>query len=287
MNKNKLIVTNNDTLLNFLLTNIKNKSKNNIKTLLKNSNIYINNKSTTKFDYPLKKGDTIEIKYSVEVNDRTKIDIIYEDDDIIVINKPAGLLSIATDNEKEMTAYSLVSDYLKSRNKHNKVFVIHRLDKDTSGVLMLSKKESIKDMLQDNWNEIVKKRGYIAVVEGKISKDGTIRSWLKETKTNLVYSSNKEGDGKEAITNYHVIKNSDNYSLLEIDIKTGRKNQIRVHMKDINHSIIGDRKYGSTIDPLKRLGLHANVLELIHPLTKKVLHFEAQVPSKFYKIFKF
>jgi 23S rRNA pseudouridine1911/1915/1917 synthase len=286
MNKNEMIVSNEDTLLNYLLTNIKNKSKNNIKTLLKNNNIFVNNKSTTKYDYPLKKGDIIEIRYSVEVNDRTKIDIIYEDDDIIVINKPAGLLSIATDNEKEMTAYSLVSSYLKNRNKNSKVFIIHRIDKDTSGVLMLSKKESIKDIFQDNWNDIVKKRGYIAVVEGKITKDGTVKSWLKETKTNLVYSSNREGDGKEAITNYHVIKSNDNYSLLEVDIKTGRKNQIRVHMKDINHSIIGDKKYGSTIDPLKRLGLHANVLELIHPLTKKTLHFETQVPSNFYKLFK-
>jgi 23S rRNA pseudouridine1911/1915/1917 synthase len=286
MNKNEMIVSNEDTLLNYLLTNIENKSKNNIKTLLKNNNIFVNNKSTTKYDYPLKKGDIIEIRYSVEVNDRTKIDIIYEDDDVIVINKPAGLLSIATDNEKEMTAYSLVSSYLKDRNKNSKVFIIHRIDKDTSGVLMLSKKESIKDIFQDNWNDIVKKRGYIAVVEGKITKDGTVKSWLKETKTNLVYSSNREGDGKEAITNYHVIKSNDNYSLLEVDIKTGRKNQIRVHMKDINHSIIGDKKYGSTIDPLKRLGLHANVLELIHPLTKKTLHFETQVPSNFYKLFK-
>jgi 23S rRNA pseudouridine1911/1915/1917 synthase len=286
MNKNEMIVSNEDTLLNYLLTNIENKSKNNIKTLLKNNNIFVNNKSTTKYDYPLKKGDIIEIRYSVEVNDRTKIDIIYEDDDIIVINKPAGLLSIATDNEKEMTAYSLVSSYLKNRNKNSKVFIIHRIDKDTSGVLMLSKKESIKDIFQDNWNDIVKIRGYIAVVEGKITKDGTVKSWLKETKTNLVYSSNREGDGKEAITNYHVIKSNDNYSLLEVDIKTGRKNQIRVHMKDINHSIIGDKKYGSTIDPLKRLGLHANVLELIHPLTKKTLHFETQVPSNFYKLFK-
>jgi 23S rRNA pseudouridine1911/1915/1917 synthase len=286
MNKNELLVTNNDTLLNFLLNNIKNKSKNNVKTLLKNGNIFINNKSNTKFDHPLKKGDIIEIRYSVEVNDKSKIDIIYEDNDIIVINKPAGLLSIATDNEKEMTAYNLVSNYLKNRDKHNKVFVIHRLDKDTSGVLMFAKNERIKDMYQDNWNDLVKIRGYVAIVEGKIAKDGTVKSWLKETKTNLVYSSNREGDGKEAITNYHIIKSNNNYSLLEIDIKTGRKNQIRVHMKDINHSIVGDKKYGSTSDPLKRLGLHANLLELTNPLTKKILHFEVSVPNSFNKLFK-
>jgi 23S rRNA pseudouridine1911/1915/1917 synthase len=287
MNKNEIIkVDQNDTLLNFLLSTIKNKSKNNIKSLLKNGNILVNDKIITKYDYPLKVGSEIKIKYYVNVNDNFKIDIVYEDDDIIVINKPSGLLSIATDNERDRTAYTLVSSYLKIKNKNSKVFIVHRLDKDTSGVLLFAKSETIKDMLQTNWDSIVRIRSYIAVVEGKPQNNsGTIKSWLKETSTQLVYSSNKKGDGKEAITNYSVLRSNGKYSMLEILLLTGRKNQIRVHMKDIGHSIVGDKKYNSKLDPLKRLGLHANILELVSPINKKIWHFETKVPDSFNKLF--
>jgi RluA family pseudouridine synthase len=287
MKQNEMMVTNEMGLLDFLFLNIENKSKNNIKSLLKNGNIYVNNKSKTKFDYLLKKGDIVEIKYKVEVDNNHTIDIIYEDKDIIVINKPEGLLSIATDKEKESTAYSLVSNYLKKKNPHSRVFVVHRLDKDTSGVLLFAKNNDIKEVLQNNWNDLVTIRGYIAIVEGTLSnKEGTIKSWLKENKEKIVYSSNTENDGKEAITNYKVIKSSSNYSMLKITIDTGRKNQIRVHMKDIHHFVIGDKKYGSTVDPLKRLGLHANTLEFKYPITNKILHLEAPIPNIFYKLFK-
>ena len=168
-----------------------------------------------------------------------------------------------------------------------KIFIVHRLDRDTSGVMIFVKNENLKLELQKNWNEIVKKRTYIGIVEGRPKKDqDRIKSWLESTKTNRVYSSNKPGMGKEAITNYKIIRSNNFYSMLQIDIETGRKNQIRVHMQDLGHSIIGDQKYGSTFNPLKRLGLHAHKLEFVHPITNKTMCFEAEIPISFEKIFK-
>lgn len=283
-----IIVNEQIGLLDFLLKNINGKSKNNIKSLLVRSNIFVDNKMITKHDYQLHQGQKVTIKWN-QINNKEKndvIDILYEDNDIIVINKPAGLLSIATDNEKEITAYHLATDYVKRKNPKNRVFIVHRIDRDTSGVLLIAKNEAIKHLFQDNWDDLVLTRSYIAVVEGKITNESdTIKSWLKETSTKLVYSTNKTNDGKEAITNYKRLKYNSKYSLLDVNITTGRKNQIRVHMKDIGHCIIGDKKYGARTNPIKRLGLHANVLELKHPLTKKVMRFEAQIPGTFLKLF--
>lgn len=214
-----------------------------------------------------------------------KIDIIYEDKDIIVVNKPAGLLTVSTDKEKEKTLFHKVYMYIKKKNKNNKVFIVHRLDKDTSGIVLFAKNESLKIKFQNDWDNLAKERKYIAIVHGKIEKkNGEIISWLKETKTLLTYSSNN-GDGKKAITNYRLVSNNTNYSLLDIDIKTGRKNQIRVHMKDIGHSIIGDSKYGIK-DKFKRMYLHAYKLSIIHPVTKKLFEFETDIPLEFINLIK-
>lgn len=274
-------------LLEYLLKSITNKSKNNIKSMLSRGNILVDGKETTKFDYHLKVGQVVTIKtaqiFDNESNDI--LDILYEDDDLIVINKPEGLLSISTEAEKTNTAYHKVMNYLKRKNYRNRIFVVHRLDSDTSGVLMFAKNEKIKFALQDNWNDLVSVRGYMAVVEGIVPEaTGTIKSWLRETKTLLVYSSYTPNDGLEAITNYKKINNSKDYTLLEINIETGRKNQIRVHMKDIKHNIVGDKKYGAKSDPLKRLGLHAHVIEFKHPFTNKMMRFEADVPQNFISI---
>jgi len=273
-------------LLEFLYQNIKDKSKNNIKSLLSKKNTYVNGKNITKFDYQLKKGDLVEIKLFRIDNEKTKIDILYEDDGIIVVNKPSGLLSISTLKEKEKTMYHLVSDYIKKNNPKNRIFIVHRLDKDTSGIIMFCKSEKLKNIFQDNWDSLVKTREYIAIVEGNdIKESGTIKTFLKENSRMLVYATNKE-EGKEAITHYKKIKQNEKYTMLEVKLDTGRKNQIRVHMNTIGTSVIGDPKYGSTTNPIKRLGLHANVLEFIHPITKKVMRFETQVPEEFNRVFK-
>ena len=167
------------------------------------------------------------------MNKNEKLDIVYEDKDLLVVNKPSGLLTIATDKEKEKTLFHKVYLYLKKKNKNNKIFIVHRLDKDTSGLVLFAKNEDLKIKLQNNWDKLVKERKYIAVVWGNVMKNGEVISWLKETKTLLTYSSHVPGDGKKAITQYRVIVNKELYALLDITIKTGRKNQIRVHMQDI------------------------------------------------------
>ncbi|MDR0857786.1 MAG: RNA pseudouridine synthase [Oscillospiraceae bacterium] len=219
---------------------------------------------------------------------KTRGNILYEDEEIIVINKAAGLLSIASESEKLHTAYREITAYVRERSPRSRVFIVHRLDRDTSGVLLFAKNEKIKRALQDNWNKIVLTRGYTAITEGLFAeKSGTIRSFLFETKTHLMYSgrSNGAGDGLEAITKYEVSAETDKFSLLDLRLLTGRKNQIRVHMKDLGHPVIGDKKYGALQNPLGRLGLHANLLEIEHPLTRKILHFSAPVPREFTRLF--
>ena len=215
---------------------------------------------------------------------KDRIKILYEDKSIIVVSKPSHLLTISTDNEKEKTMFHKVIEYEKKKNKNNKVFIVHRLDKDTSGILVFAKNERIKRQLQDNWQNT--KRYYQAVVEGNVEKqEDTIKSYLKENKALITYSTNKS-DGKLAITKYKVIKTNKKYSLLDIEILTGRKNQIRVHMNDINHPIIGDKKYNSKTNPIKRLGLHANKLVLQHPITKQIMAFEDKTPKEMLNLFE-
>lgn len=205
------------------------------------------------------------------------LDIVYEDKYLIVINKPAKLLTISTAQEKEKTLYHLVSLYLKKKNKKNKIFIVHRLDYDTSGLILFAKSENVKEQLQINWSEV--RRKYMAVLEGKlIKREGVIQTYLKETKTLMTYSC-KDKNGKLAITEYKVIKYQDNFTLAEINIKTGRKNQIRVHMKELGHPIIGDVKYGNFKN--KYMLLHAYYLEFKHPITKQKICLETNLPNYF------
>lgn len=277
----KYIVKENEILIEFLKKMFSNLSKNSVKSLLHNEKVFVNGNMTTKYNYELNIGDVVEIRDKVAKN----IDIIYEDKDIIVINKPSGLLTVATEKEKNKTAYHLVMEYLKKKNKNNRIFIIHRLDKDTSGIIMFAKNERAKHLYQDNWNDIVKKRCYYAVIDGKMeNKEGTIKSYLKEN-GNMVYSV-KDRSGKLAITEYKVLKERKNISLLDINLKTGRKNQIRVHMKENKTPILGDLKYGEKSKLINRLALHAYKLELVNPVTKKLLTFEINMPNEFKMLFK-
>lgn len=174
---------------------------------------------------------------------KEKLNILYEDKYLIVIEKPSGLLTIGTIKEKENTLYKKVSDYVKKQHKSNKIFIVHRLDKDTSGIILFAKNEEVKRKLQRDWDKTIRK--YIALVEGNVTKNGIIKNYLGETKTLKTFITNNKNLGKLAITKYYVLKNTKEYSLLNIEILTGRKNQIRVHMESINHSIVGDKKYGS------------------------------------------
>lgn len=220
------------------------------------------------------------------MKNKKKLDIIYEDKEILVINKPSGILTVSTIKEKEKTLFHEVSDYVKKSNPKAKVFIINRLDKDTSGIVMFAKNKNVKYMYQNNWNSIVLQRRYVAVVNGVLeNKNDVIKSYLKENKALFVYSSNDKKNGKLAITNYKVIKENSKYSMLNVEILTGRKNQIRVHMSDINHPILGDKKYGNKKDGFNRLMLHALTLEIINPITNKKMEFTSKTPRVFETLF--
>ena len=279
-------VTKQCQLLDFLFEVLKGQSRNSVKSILSSKRVSIDGAPITQFDFKLYPGDTVIISATpMRKKTRSNLPIIFENDEIIVINKPSGLLSIASDNEKSSTAYRMLSDYVQQKDKHNRIFVVHRLDEDTSGVLMVAKNPEIQKALQDNWNDLVSKRGYYAIVDGQMdNKEGTIKSYLKKNAQNLMYSS-KDKNGQFSVTHYKVIKENDKYSLLDVNIDTGRKNQIRVHLGDLGHNVIGDDKYGNPSNPLKRLGLHAYCLEITHPITKKKMKFTAPMPKEFDKLF--
>lgn len=210
-----------------------------------------------------------------------KLDIIYEDKEIIVINKPSGILTVS-DGKTDNTLYHEVREYIKKKNKSNKIFIVHRLDKDTSGIVLFAKNEKIKRYLQDNWNEICINRKYLAIVEGtpRVNKS-RLENYLKESKTLQVYVTDDKRKGKLAITNYEVVKTSKKYSLLSVSIETGRRNQIRTQLAYIGNPIIGDKKYNAKTNPIHRLGLHALLLEI--KIYNKAYVFEAKMPDVFRK----
>ena len=210
---------------------------------------------------------------------KKKLDILYEDKFIIVINKPCNLLTISTNKEKERTLFHYVYEYLKQKNKNNKVFIVHRLDKDTSGIVVFAKDERTKFYLQENWNDF--KRCYVAVVEGKLKNNkGVLKSYLMETKTLYTYSVNDK-NGKLAITEYEKVLENKKYTMLSLNLKTGRKNQIRVQLSDLGNPIVGDKKYGIKKDPIRRMALHANYLEFIHPKIKEKVVIDVDIPNSF------
>ncbi len=276
------------TLMEFLIANLPHKSRNNIKSLLQNKQVLVGDQPISQFNHPLVPGQKVKISGSrsrVEQKFR-EFTIIYEDDDLIVIDKAAGLLSIATKNEKRNTAYSLLSDHVKKADAGNKIFIVHRLDRETSGLMVFAKNEEAKKRLQENWNEAVLEKNYIAVVEGVVDKkEGTIVSYLFEDKVFRMRSSQDPKKGLKAVTHFSVLKSNKNYSLLQVNIETGRKNQIRVHMQEIGHSIVGDKKYGAISSPIHRLGLHARKLVFIHPVTGEKMDFETKIPVAFMRLF--
>ncbi|MGM1048488.1 MAG: RluA family pseudouridine synthase [Bacillota bacterium] len=276
-------------LLSFLLSSISNMSRNSIKSLLARGQVMVDGQAITAYNYALKPGQTIMLSKDKAADKPALVglSILHEDDDVIVIQKDAGLLSVASPKENEMTAYRQLTAHVRSQNPNERIFVIHRLDRDTSGVMMFAKSENVQQALQNNWQDTVKERTYVALVEGAVKKsEGTITSWLKESSTLKMYSSHYPNDGQHAVTHYKTIESNRNFSLLEVNLETGRKNQIRVHMEDIGHPVVGDKKYGSKSKILGRLGLHAKVLAFIHPTDGKLMRFESSIPKSFMNPFR-
>lgn len=281
-------VTESAALLPFLLEHMEGKSRNNVKSLLSRRLVAVDGRPVTQFDTPLSPGQVVTILPApAPKSGPLPFPILFEDEHLLVINKPAGLLSVATDREKARTAYRMVTDYVKSRRIDDRIFVLHRLDRDTSGVLMFARDAQTKELFQSRWNEIVTRRGYRALVEGVPSPAcGSIRSHLVETSTHLVFSGAPGPGAKEAVTNYQVLRSGGGYSLLDLSIDTGRKNQIRVHMKELGCPVAGDRQYGARTNPIGRLCLHAGELSFLHPETGKLITFTAPTPRDFSRVFK-
>ena len=282
-----LTVEEETTLLPFLLLQVRDKSRNTVKGLLSRRQVLVDGRVTTRFDTPLAPGQHVELlPKSTAGAAELPFPILYEDAGLIAVDKPAGLLSMGNERERRRTAYRAVSDYVKAREPGRRIFIVHRLDRDTSGVLVFAKDEGLKRTLQDNWGQLVKKRGYVAAVEGHLpQREGTVRSHLHETATHLVYSGPRGRSSKEAVTRYRAVAENRGYTMAVVEIDTGRKNQIRVHMQDLGCPIAGDRQYGARTDPMGRLALHADLLVLTDPRTGRDLTLRAPLPLPFRRLF--
>lgn len=276
-------------LLEFLYAAMPERKKTAVKSLLKYGHVMTAGEVVRQFDHPLTPGMTVSVNFTrpfvVFYNRRVKL--VYEDDDIIVINKGYGLLSMGNDKIKDGTAYSIIREYIKTKDPRNKLFIVHRLDQHTSGLMVFAKSIEAKEALQHNWNNMVLRRQYVCVVEGKVLQpQGEVRGLLAENSQHIVYVTDDPRVGKPALTRYSVVKSANGYTLLEVELETGRKNQIRVHLKELGHPIVGDRKYGAKTSPINRLALHAMTLRFVHPITKKLMDFSTPVPNSFQSMVK-
>ena len=285
----KLKVTEPVELMTFLLAKMGGMSRTSVKSLLAHRQVMVNNKISTQFNLALQPNDLVIVnsgRGNIELS-HPKLRIIFEDAHLIVVEKKEGLLTVSTGNSDETTAFSILKNHVKKSSPQNRIYVVHRLDRETSGVIMFAKSKEVQLILQENWHRIITRRIYVALVEGKVEKEqDTIVTWLTENEKSLkIHSSLSDNGGQQAITHYKSIKSNENYSLLEIELETGRKNQIRVHMQGIGHPVVGDKKYGAGISPIARLGLHARLLAFYHPVTTEIVSFETPVPRNFLNIF--
>ena len=272
------------TLLPFLLQVLAPRSRTDIKSVLSHSHVKVNGTATTQFDQPLAPGDEVLINFThpfLSLNSRM-VRLMYEDPDIVVIEKQSGLLTVPAGQTREKTAQKIVDDYLYASDGHSHAYVCHRLDQYTSGILIFAKNSQVQQMFRDSWTSYVVERRYLAVCEGvPADPEGEVRSYLAENSAMKVYSTDDPEKGKLSVTRYKVLKTQGDYSQVDIQLLTGRKNQIRVHMSDLGCPIAGDRKYGAKTNPVGRLMLHNYVLQFFHPITRENLRFELPIPKNF------
>lgn len=274
-------------LLDWLIANLKGLSRNKVKDTLHGRGIKVNGKIVTQFDYPLTRGMKISVSKSKK-DDTFKsryVNLVYEDPYLVVIEKKPGILSMAA-GHKSLNVKTVLDDYFRQTKQRCTAHVVHRLDRDTSGLMVYAKDMQTEQTLEHEWHNIVYDRRYVAVVSGEMEEDeGTIANWLKDNKAYVTYSSPVDNGGKYAVTHFHVLDRTTEHSLVEYKLETGRKNQIRVHSADMNHPVCGDVKYGNGDDPLHRLCLHAYVLCFTHPITGERMEFDTPVPAAFRHVF--
>lgn len=283
------IVKENKPLLEFLLDSIENTSRTKIKSTLQGRGVKVNEKVITQFDYPLKSGMKVAVSKSKQTSEMFKnryIKIVYEDRYIVVVEKNIGILSMAA-GHSSLNVKTVLDSYFKTSRQKCTAHVVHRLDRDTSGLMIYAKDMQTEQILEHEWHDIVYDRRYVAVVSGEMEDDyGTMTSWLKDNKAYITYSSPYDNGGKYAVTHFHTLDRTTDHSLVEFRLETGRKNQIRVHSADMGHPVCGDIKYGNGDDPIGRLCLHAYVLCFYHPITRRRMEFETPIPVNFRKLFK-
>ena len=274
-------------LLEYLLKIIKGQSRTKIKATLQGRGIKVNGKCVTQFDYPLKPGMKISVS-KTKRNDTFKsryVKIVYEDQYLVVVEKAVGILSMAA-GHSSLNVKSVLDDYFSRSKQRCRAHVVHRLDRDTSGLMVYAKNMEVEQILEHEWHDIVYDRRYVAVLSGEMEDDeGTIANWLRDNKAYITYSSPVDNGGKYAVTHFHTITRTTEHSLVEFQLETGRKNQIRVHAADMGHPVCGDVKYGNGDDPLHRLCLHAFLLCFYHPITHERMEFETPIPTIFKSLF--
>lgn len=283
------IVKEDKPLLEFLLDSIENTSRTKIKSTLQGRGVKVNGKVITQFDYPLKSGMKVAVSKSKQTSEMFKnryIRIVYEDRYLVVIEKNVGILSMSA-GHSSLNVKTVLDSYFKSTRQKCTAHVVHRLDRDTSGLMIYAKDMQTEQTLEHEWHDIVYDRRYVAVVSGEMEDDyGTMTSWLKDNKAYITYSSPYDNGGKYAVTHFHTLDRTTDHSLVEFRLETGRKNQIRVHSADMGHPVCGDIKYGNGDNPVGRLCLHAYVLCFYHPVTRRRMEFETPIPAAFRKLFK-
>lgn len=276
-------------LLEFVGKVMPDRSRTTLKSWLKHGQIMLNGEVSSAFDATVNPEDEVRVNISRQfVTFRhPRLQLVYEDDDIIVVDKGYGLLSVGipgAGKKKVESAYDIIREYIKKKNPANKLFVVHRLDRDTSGLMMFAKSEEAMETLRHNWNNYILERFYVAMLEGIVKDDeGVLKSRLAENSQYLVYSTDNDDEGKLAVTRYKVLSRGRNTTLVEFALSTGRKNQIRVHASEMGHPICGDRKYGAKTSRAGRLCLHARTLRFAHPISRKDMAFESPVPRVFFK----
>ena len=256
-----------------------------LKKWLRYGQVMVNGNVTSAFDFPVAPGVDVKVNLtrSFPVFRHPRIQLVYEDEHVLIINKGYGILSVSTQSHRcEENAYDIMRNYVKNVSPSNKLFLVHRLDRDTSGLMMFAKTEEAQNVLRHNWNNMILERLYVALLEGDLPNDnGYVKSRLTENSQFVVYSTDVPGEGKLAVTHYEVIERGKGYTLAQFSLDTGRKNQIRVHASEMGHPIAGDRKYGAATSPIHRLALHAMTLRFAHPITRKDMNFTTPIPGTF------
>lgn len=280
------------TLLPFLLEVMAEKSRSDVKSMLAHNHVQVNGQTITQFDTPLQPTDVVSINFTrpFAVIRDNRVHILYEDDYLIAVEKASGLLSVGRAGRNEQTAWSLLTDYMKQKDPRSTAFVCHRLDQYTSGILVFAKDYKVQHMLRDNWDNLVRERCYYAVVEGTPEAEhDELRHYLIEDdsmRVRAVHGDKIPDEAKLAVTRYAVVQSNGHHALLNVNIFTGRKNQIRAQLSEIGHPVAGDRKYDALSNPASRLMLHNYRLSLVHPVTNQLLSFNLPVPKAFYSLTK-